>query len=93
METALIAALGQAVSAQFEYFSTIVVIGADLFKTGVILPNNLKQQAYLERLQKALEFTDPYTGLYDEQIKMQRTIMYAILGLFALIIIAAMLKR
>lgn len=93
METALIATLGQAVSAQFDYFSTVVTTAADLFKTGVILPNNLKQQAYLERLKKALEFTDPYAGLYDEQLKMQRTIMYAILGLFALIIVAAIIKK
>ena len=93
METAVIAAIGQAVSAQFEYYSTVVTTAADLFKTGVILPNNLKQQAYLERLQQALQVLDPYAGLYDEQIKMQRTIMYAILGLFALIIIAAIIKK
>ena len=93
METALIAALGEAAAAQFEYLSTVVTTGADLFKTGVILPNNLKQQAYLERLQQALQVLDPYAGLYDEQLKMQRTIMYAILGLFALIIVAAIFKK
>lgn len=93
METALIAALGQAVSAQFEYFSTVVTTGADLIKTGYLIPQAIKQQAYLERLKKALEFTDPYAGLYDEQLKMQRILMYGFLGLFALVIIAAILKK
>ena len=93
METALIAAIGQAASAQFEYLSTVVTTGADLFKTGYLIPQAIKQQAYIDRLKKALEFTDPYAGLYDEQLKMQRILMYGFLGLFALIIIAAIIKK
>jgi hypothetical protein len=93
METAAIGALAEALTAQFDLLKSVFEGSVHILDTAIIGPQNLKQQEYLNRLRKALEFKDAYSGLYNEQLNTQRILLYAMLALIGLVILAAILKR
>jgi hypothetical protein len=93
MDPALIGAIAEAITAQYKYMEVVFNGAVHVLDTAIIEPKRLQQQAYLDRLKKALEFTDQYAGLYNEQINAQRTLMYGIMAIIALIIIASIFKK
>jgi hypothetical protein len=93
MAPALIGVIAEAITANFKYMEVVFNGAIHVLDTAIIEPKRLQQQAYLDRLKKALEFTDQYDGLYNEQINTQRTLLYGMMAIIALIIIASIFKK
>lgn len=90
-----VTAVAQAIGGIFGAAETIAPLYFDWLDKKFLAPAKQRRDEYWFRLKNALPTgVNQYdTGVYNDQLKTQQTIIYLIFGLMGLVILAAILKK